>query len=48
VKLEKSGLCFSGFDDADEVHAFELPSHPFFTGTLFQPERARWTVKPLR
>ena len=39
VKLEKSGLCFSGFDDAGEVRAFELPPHPFFIGTLFQPER---------
>ena len=38
--LEAAGLCFTGFDDADEVRAFELPGHPFFIGTLFQPERA--------
>ncbi len=23
-----------------EARVFELPSHPFFIGTLFQPERA--------
>jgi CTP synthase (UTP-ammonia lyase) len=26
-------------DDAGEVRAAELRSHPFFVGTLFQPER---------
>lgn len=40
AQLEKAGVCFSGFDDAGEVRAFELPSHPFFVGTLFQPERS--------
>lgn len=40
MRLEEAGLYFSGFDDAGEVRAFELPSHPFFIGTLFQPERA--------
>ncbi len=39
-KLEKSGLYFSGFDPESEVRAFELPSHPFFIGVLFQPERS--------
>jgi CTP synthase (UTP-ammonia lyase) len=38
--LERAGLRFTAFDDADEVRAFELPAHPFFIGTLFQPERA--------
>jgi CTP synthase (UTP-ammonia lyase) len=40
--LEKAGLVFSGVDDAGEVRAMELkpPDHPFFIGTLFQPERA--------
>jgi CTP synthase (UTP-ammonia lyase) len=49
ARLEKAGLHFSGFDDAGEVRAFELPSHPFFIGTLFQPERSalRGEVHPL-
>ena len=40
ARFEKAGLRFSGFDDEGEVRAFELPSHPFFIGTLFQPERS--------
>jgi CTP synthase (UTP-ammonia lyase) len=49
TQLENAGLCFSGFDDVGEVRAFELPSHPFFIGTLFQPERSvfRGEVHPL-
>ena len=39
-KLEAAGIVFSGLDAAGEVRAFELPSHPFFIGTLFQPERS--------
>lgn len=39
-RLERAGLRFSGFDEAGEVRAFELPVHPFFIGTLFQPERS--------
>ncbi|GAB7126197.1 CTP synthase [Silvimonas sp. JCM 19000] len=30
----------SALDDAGDVRAVELTSHPFFVGTLFQPERA--------
>lgn len=37
--LLRGGLRFSGFDDAGHVRVFELPGHPFFVGTLFQPER---------
>ena len=29
---------FSGFDDSGQVRIAELPGHPFFVGTLFQPE----------
>jgi CTP synthase (UTP-ammonia lyase) len=36
--LVKDGLRFSGFDDSGHVRVFELPGHPFFMGTLFQPE----------
>lgn len=39
-KLESAGVLFSGFDHNKEIRAFELPTHPFFIGTLFQPERA--------
>jgi CTP synthase (UTP-ammonia lyase) len=39
-RLESAGLFFSGFDHNKEVRVFELPTHPFFVGTLFQPERA--------
>ena len=31
---------FGGWDVAGEVRAFELGGHPFFMGTLFQPERS--------
>jgi CTP synthase (UTP-ammonia lyase) len=36
--LTGSGLRFSGFDDSGHVRIMELPGHPFFMGTLFQPE----------
>ena len=39
-RLEAGGLHFTAFDAAGEAHAFELPGHPFFIGTLFQPERS--------
>jgi CTP synthase (UTP-ammonia lyase) len=40
--FEAAGLKFTAHDDAGEIRAFELPpdAHPFFLGTLFQPERA--------
>ncbi len=40
--LESAGLHFTAFDDAGDIRAAELSrtSHPFFVGTLFQPERA--------
>jgi CTP synthase (UTP-ammonia lyase) len=40
ARLEDAGLYFSGFDEAGAARAIELPSHPFFIGTLFQPERS--------
>jgi CTP synthase (UTP-ammonia lyase) len=39
-RFEAAGLRFTGRDDAGEVRAGELASHPFFIGTLFQPERS--------
>lgn len=40
--LERAGLHFTAVDDSGAVRAAELPGrdHPFFVGTLFQPERA--------
>lgn len=36
--LEKENLKFTGLDLNGDPRAFELTSHPFFIGTLFQPE----------
>lgn len=36
--LTRTGMRFSGFDDSGNVRIMELPGHPFFLGTLFQPE----------
>lgn len=40
--FERAGLRFTAFDENGEPRAAELPvaTHPFFVGTLFQPERA--------
>ncbi|HVU22871.1 MAG TPA: CTP synthase [Opitutus sp.] len=49
--LERAGLRFTAFDGTGEPRAAELAPelHPFFVGTLFQPERAalRGAVPPL-
>jgi CTP synthase (UTP-ammonia lyase) len=37
-RLSEGGLRFSGFDDGGRIRIVELPGHPFFIGTLFQPE----------
>ncbi len=51
ARLERAGLRFTAFDDAGEIRGAELPTtvHPFFVGTLFQPERPalRGEVPPL-
>src|SRR5262249_28669623 len=39
-KLTAAGVVFSAHDDAGDIRALELPGHPFFLGTLFQPELA--------
>ncbi|MER5628168.1 hypothetical protein ABT061_44840 [Streptosporangium sp. NPDC002544] len=38
--LEAGGLRFTGHDEAGLVRVLELPEHPFFLATLFQPELA--------
>lgn len=42
ARLEAAGLQFTAFDENSEPRAAELPErvHPFYIGTLFQPERA--------
>lgn len=42
TRLEQAGLRFTAFDPDGAIRAAELPvaTHPFFIGTLFQPERA--------
>jgi len=44
--LEKAGLRFTAFDVDGAVRAAELPAHPFYLGTLFQPERAALRGQP--
>ncbi|MFE9205308.1 hypothetical protein [Micromonospora sp. NPDC007230] len=39
-RLTEHGLRFTGFDEDQVVRVAELPGHPFFLGTLFQPELA--------
>ncbi|HMK96269.1 MAG TPA: hypothetical protein VK425_01920 [Acidimicrobiales bacterium] len=36
--LESAGLVFSGRDEAGDPRLVELPGHPFYLGSLFQPE----------
>ena len=36
--LEKAGLRIVGEDDQGDARVLELPGHPFFIGTLFQPQ----------
>lgn len=38
--LQEGGLSFTGHDDAGDVRVLELPDHPFFLASLFQPELA--------
>jgi CTP synthase (UTP-ammonia lyase) len=47
--LESHGLVISGRDDLGDARVAELPDHPFYIGSLFQPELssdATW-VHPL-
>ena len=36
--LRAHGLRFSGYDEDGHVRIAELPGHPFFLASLFQPE----------
>lgn len=37
--FEEHGLEFTGFGDRGDSRIFEVPEHPFYIGTLFQPQR---------
>jgi CTP synthase (UTP-ammonia lyase) len=39
-RLSSQGLEFTARDSEGDVRAFELKPHPFYIGTLFQPERS--------
>ncbi|GIM94514.1 hypothetical protein Ato02nite_063070 [Paractinoplanes toevensis] len=45
--LAAHGMRFSGHDDSGEVRVAELPGHPFFLATLFQPELHTDGVHPV-
>ena len=45
-RLEKAGLSMTGFDLNGQVRIAELPGHPFFLGTLFQPQLSSTETKP--
>jgi CTP synthase (UTP-ammonia lyase) len=38
--FDASGLRITGFDKSGEARVFDLAGHPFYMGTLFQPERS--------
>lgn len=44
--LQDHGMVFSGYDDEGEPRIAELPGHPFFLATLFQPELAGDGTRP--
>lgn len=48
-KFEQAGMCMAGVDTNGEPRIMELNHHPFFVGTLFQPERSAYQniVHPL-
>ncbi|MFF5292498.1 CTP synthase C-terminal region-related (seleno)protein [Paractinoplanes globisporus] len=45
--LAAHGMVFSGHDDGGDVRVAELPGHPFFLATLFQPELHTDGVHPV-
>jgi CTP synthase (UTP-ammonia lyase) len=45
-QLAQAGLEVSGTDEAGEARIVELPSHPFFIGTLFVPQANSAIGKP--
>ena len=46
ASLTGAGLRIAGTDEAGAVRAVELPRHPFFIATLFQPQRSSTPDRP--
>jgi CTP synthase (UTP-ammonia lyase) len=44
--FEAAGLVLSGFSDNGDIRVAELPAHPFFIATLFQPQLSSEAGKP--
>ena len=44
--LEKAGLRIVGADERGDTRITELPGHPFFIGTLFQPQLSSTEATP--
>jgi len=44
--LEAAGLVLSGFSENGDVRVAELPHHPFFVATLFQPQLSSQAGRP--
>jgi len=44
--LEDAGLRIVGFDEHDQARVTESPGHPFFIGTLFQPQLSSTAATP--
>ncbi|HUO28466.1 MAG TPA: hypothetical protein VMU80_04550 [Bryobacteraceae bacterium] len=44
--LESAGLTLSGFSENGDVRVAELPAHPFFIATLFQPQLSSEEGRP--
>jgi CTP synthase (UTP-ammonia lyase) len=44
--LQRNGLVFTSRSDEGAIRSFELKSHPFFVGTLFQPALASSDGEP--
>jgi CTP synthase (UTP-ammonia lyase) len=40
------GMSVAGRDDTGEVRAIERPDHPFFVGTLYQPQLSSTPDRP--
>lgn len=44
--LREHGMTFTGYDDDGDPRIAELPGHPFFLATLFQPELTGDSTRP--
>jgi CTP synthase (UTP-ammonia lyase) len=45
-RFEIAGLRLAAFDDRGELRAVELPDHPFFIATLYQPQLSSTDERP--